>query len=78
MGNTNSILVPFYKTHINNSRQPCALLGFTDNEIFEGDLYDMQLGNWDINSPWELDKQYEAIICTRCAYFAEDPEDFIV
>ena len=38
-----------------------ALLGFSDNKKFEGDLYDLQLGNWDINSDLVLDKKYEKI-----------------
>ena len=42
-----------------------------------GDLYDLQLGNWNINSDWSLEKKYDTIICTRCPYFAKDPEDFI-
>ena len=35
------------------------------------------MGNWDINTDWELKKKYNTIICTRCAYFAKNPEDFI-
>ena len=54
-----------------------ALLGFTNQDYFFGDLYDLQLGNWDINSEWSLPKKYDTIICTRCAYFAKDPKDFI-
>jgi len=41
-------------------------------------LYDLQLGNWNINSEWELPKKYDTIICLRCAYFSKNPEDFIV
>ena len=54
-----------------------ALLGFTNNNFFRGDLYDLQLDNWNINSDWQLSKKYDTIICTRCAYFAKDPEVFI-
>lgn len=78
MGVTNAIIVPFYKGIIRDFDSPVALLGFVDNSIFEGDIYDIQKGNWDINSKWELDKKYNTIICTRCAYFAKDPEDFII
>ena len=53
------------------------MLGFINNNWFQGDLYDQQLENWDINSQWELPKKYDTIICTRCPYFAKDPEDFI-
>jgi len=54
-----------------------ALLGFSDNTKFEGDLYDLQLGNWNINSDWTLNKKYETIICLRVAYFAEKPKEFL-
>jgi len=45
--------------------------------MFNGDLYDLSLGNWEINSEWKLPRKYDTIICTRCAYFAKDPDDFI-
>tara|TARA_R100001082_G_C4358896_1_gene158307 strand:+ start:334 stop:945 length:612 start_codon:yes stop_codon:yes gene_type:complete len=54
-----------------------ALLGFTDNSWSPGDLYDLQLNNWSINSEWGLPKKYDSIISTRCPYFAKDPQDFI-
>tara|TARA_Y100000310_G_scaffold209231_1_gene209819 strand:+ start:2018 stop:2653 length:636 start_codon:yes stop_codon:yes gene_type:complete len=54
-----------------------ALLGFPSNNKFDGDCYDIQLGNWEINSEWNLRKKYDTIICLRVAYFAKDPEDFI-
>ena len=42
------------------------------------DLYDLQLGNWEINSEWNIDLQkYDLVVCTRCAYFSKDPADFI-
>lgn len=54
-----------------------ALLGFTDEKYFQGDLYDLSLGNWNINTKWKLNQKYDSIICTRCAYFAKDPLQFI-
>jgi len=54
-----------------------ALLGFENNQYFNGDCYDLKLGNWNINSEWELDKKYDTIVSLRCPYFAKDPEDFI-
>ena len=77
MGISNSIVVPFYKCHINDLKGDVALLGSSDNNMFDGDLYDLGLGNWEINSEWELSKKYNVIICTRCAYFARHPYDFI-
>jgi len=53
-------------------------MGFTNNDLFQGDLYDRKFSNWEINSEWQLNKTYSTIICTRCAYFSKNPEDFIV
>ena len=77
MGNSDSIVIPFYKRHIGVVKEPVALLGFSNNNHFQGDMYDLSLNNWNINSEWSLDKKYGTIICTRCAYFAKNPKDFI-
>lgn len=76
MGRSNASLIPFYKESIKPEGET-ALLGFTDNNIFEGDLYDLSLGNWEINSEWTLPKKYKTIISTRCPYFAKDPKEFV-
>lgn len=41
------------------------------------DFYDIQLGNWDINSDWDLHRKYDLIVCTRCAYFSREPDIFV-
>jgi len=78
VGRSDNYIIPFYKSII-QARGRVALLGFSNNAWFseDVDLYDMSLGNWDINSEWELDRIYDTIVCTRCAYFAKDPEGFI-
>ena len=76
MGRSNILLFPFYKKFI-KPQGKVALLGFTNNDLFEGDLYDLQSNNWNINSNWELDKKYDTIISLRCPYFSKDPESFI-
>ena len=76
MGRSNIFLFPFYKQHIKPEGE-VALLGFTENGLFEGDLYDLSLNNWNINSDWKLEKKYDTIISLRCPYFANNPEDFI-
>ena len=76
MGRSDPFISNFYKTNIAPIGD-VALLGFTNNNFFHGDLYDLQLNNWDINSESKLDKKYDTIICTRCAYFAKDPEGLI-
>ena len=76
MGRSDPYIYDFYKDHIKPQGE-VALLGFVDNTWFDGDLYDLQLNNWNINDDWELKKKYDTVICTRTAYFAKNPEDFI-
>jgi len=76
MGRSDQFLYPFYGAKIKPVGD-VALLGFTDNRLFQGDLYDQALGNWEINSNWELPKNYDTIICTRCAYFCDSPYYFM-
>ena len=76
MGKSDSILKPWYMCHIKPVGE-VALLGFTNNSWFDGDLYDLGLDNWQINSNWKLDKKYDTIISLRCPYFSKDPQDFI-
>ena len=77
MGRSDTHLGAFYRPHIKLNGD-VALLGDADSiRAPVGDLYDLQLGNWNINSDWSLEKKYDTIVCTRCPYFAKDPEDFI-
>ena len=76
MGKSNQYIIPFYRKHIIEKGET-ALLGFSENSIFEGDLYDLSLDNWNINDDWNLNKKYDTIICTRCAYFSRHPRVFI-
>jgi hypothetical protein len=62
--------IAFLGQHVNNE--------FSD--LFTSKVkhfYDLQLGNWEINSDWYLQQTYDLIICTRCAYFSKDPEIFV-
>ena len=56
--------------------------GFTKQPEFLGvecQLFDQELGNWEINSNFpEGEDVYDAIVCTRVAYFAADPLKLIV
>ena len=61
-----------------------AFLGFSKENNFTRKLqaptrhfYDLSLSNWGINDDWNLSQKYDLIICTRCAYFAKDPQNFI-
>ena len=71
MGKSNQFLEPFYKDII-ETKGDIALLGFQNNKWFPGDLYDLQLNNWEINSDWNLSKNYDTIISLRCPYFAKN------
>lgn len=75
MGNSDKITIPFFKRNIEPVGK-VALLGFSNNNIFDGDLYDITLGNWDINKNWNLKGKYDTIICTRCSYFCKNLESF--
>jgi len=77
MGRSDSILRPFYYNNI-SPKGRVALLGFSNNYMFDGDLYDLSLGNWNINDEnWELNGMYDTIISLRCPYFSKDPSRFV-
>ena len=76
MGRSDPFVFTFYKDNIKPIGRT-ALLGFTDNILFKGDLYDLQIGNWNINSDWRLNRKYDTIISLRCPYFSKEPKKFI-
>ena len=78
MGRSDPFLNDFYRTRI-FLKGDTALLGFLQQGKFDlqGDLYDYQLNNWEINSEWKLKKKYNTIVSLRCPYFAKDPKKFI-
>lgn len=89
MGISDPIIFPKYLEVLQtckSSFDSIAFLGFSsENDLTRSlkskerrDFYDIQLGNWDINSDWILPRKYDLIVCTRCAYFAKSGEDFIL
>lgn len=61
-----------------------AFLGFSGENSFtlgvkaiNRDFYDLSLNNWEINSEWKLNRNYDLIVSTRCPYFSKDPKDFL-
>ena len=65
MGRSDTHLGAFYRPHIKLNGD-VALLGDADSiRAPAGDLYDLQLGNWNINSDWSLEKKYDTIIGER-------------
>ena len=92
MGKSDRFLLPTYGQRIKEwfgtkSFRDVAFLGqVNENELTseiitsgKRDFFDMQLGNWNINdNVWKIDKHsYDFIVCTRCAYFARSPIDFL-
>ena len=44
----------------------------------EKDFFDFSLGNWEINRfPYDIDKKYDLVLCTRCPYFCSNPILFL-
>lgn len=89
MGKSDSIVFPIYfetlKSNVDLSViKSVAFLGFVNENEFTSKIngttrhfYDLALGNWDINSNWNLRQKYDLIVCTRVAYFSKDPTTFI-
>tara|TARA_Y100000310_G_scaffold345124_1_gene461998 strand:+ start:1700 stop:2359 length:660 start_codon:yes stop_codon:yes gene_type:complete len=85
MGKSDQHVFRFYYRQLpRTSYNSAAFLGLSNYNAFtnaitspQKDLYDLQLGNWDINDDWKLKQKYDFIICTRCAYFVKDTSTFI-
>ena len=89
MGKSDAIILPAYTSFIlkNAGRltfDSVAFLGFPGENAFTLSVrsnvrhfYDIQLGNWNINSEWVLQRKYDLIISTRCPYFAENPSSLL-
>jgi len=92
MGKSDNIIFGIYMAKINEwlgtfEFQNIAFLGQAgENPLSEvisstgkRDFFDLSLNNWNINDKdWEIENNsYDLIVCTRCAYFAKNPLDFI-
>ena len=92
MGKSDNIIFGIYMSKINEwlgtlEFQNIAFLGQAgENPLSEvisstgkRDFFDLSLNNWNINDKdWEIENNsYDLIVCTRCAYFAKNPLDFI-
>lgn len=85
MGKSDTFIFPEYISTLSDlTYSSIAFLGFaSENQLtrsLRGSIrhfYDRELGNWEINSSWELIQKYDLIVCTRCAYFSKYPYDFI-
>jgi hypothetical protein len=88
MGKSDEFVFAEYRKLLNNSLpislNSVAFLGFSQENNFTRNFnvstrhfYDLSLGNWNINDAWKLERNYDFIVCTRCAYFCKNPKDFI-
>ena len=89
MGKSDSFVFKEYlnvlNEHNNDSIKSVAFLGFPKENDFTLNIngkirhfYDKSLSNWEINSNWSLLQKYDLIVCTRCAYFSKNPQEFIL
>lgn len=88
MGRSDSFIFQAYRTFLDGKLpdplRSIAFLGFTGENDFTRtlpapvrDFYDIQLGNWDINTSWEFPRKYDLIVSTRCPYFCKTPVDML-
>jgi hypothetical protein len=87
MGRSDPIVFEWYLKNLPKIEpKKIAILGSTTESFVKHaypaskiDLFDIQLGNWDINSSnWKISTDfYDLVICTRCAYFSKNPGTFI-
>lgn len=86
MGRSDDLVFPEYSKILQGIPQlnSVAFLGSKEDNRFTAtlqakrrDFYDLQLGNWNINSDWTLPQKYDLIVCTRCAYFSNSPDVFV-
>ena len=86
MGKSDPIVFNAYKSSLENKTyESIAFLGFGSRSSFtdsisgnQKDFYDLSLNNWEINThPWDINKKYDLVVCTRCAYFSRDPKKFL-
>lgn len=85
MGKSDKFIFPEYSNLLPRLEYgSIAFLGFSSENHFTSivksssrHFYDLSLGNWEINSNWSLQQEYDLIVCTRCAYFSKDPDNFI-
>jgi hypothetical protein len=86
MGKSNELVFPWYVKNLPENAERVAILGSTSDSFVRQkypnaliNLYDIQLGNWDINADvWNIESSaYDLVVITRCAYFSKDPNNLI-
>jgi hypothetical protein len=86
MGKSDPYVFQFYKRQIPEKiYRKVAFLGFSKPNFLTDSIqadqkrfFDLSLGNWNINDQvWNVEDDYDMIVCTRCPYFSKNPKKFI-
>ena len=83
MGKSDPYLVNFYTSFLESNKQYQSVGFFGQKEenfissriiSKERKFYDLSLNNWNINThPYNIEDKFDLIVCTRCAYFSNEP-----
>ncbi len=87
MGKSDPIIFNSYLSILNQQSvyRDVGFFGFVKHNTFtsfieceKAHFYDLELENWNINNfPYNVDKKFDLIVCTRVAYFCRDTEKMI-
>ena len=87
VGKSDPYVFNFYAKLINykKSYKRIAFFGNKESSVFtnwfdaeEKEYFDLELGNWNINTfPYNSNKKYDLIVCTRVAYFSKHPKQML-
>lgn len=86
MGKSDPFVFKFYRSQIPDQiYQKTAFLGFSGPNSFTDSIqshykhfFDLTLKNWNINDvSWDIQDDYDLVVCTRCPYFSKNPKSFI-
>ena len=87
MGKSDPYVFNFYESFFNSKvYKKIGFFGFDQENTFTDKIkstearyfYDISLENWDINSlPYNILEKFDLIVCTRCAYFCQEPNQMI-
>lgn len=87
MGKSDPHLIDFYMSFLEDDKQYNSVGFFGQKEenfissrisSKERKFYDLALKNWNINKhPYNIKDKFDLIVCTRCAYFSNDPQRMI-
>lgn len=87
MGKSDPYVFSWYKKNLPKfDAKNIAILGSTTESFVRDvypnskiDLFDIQMKNWNINdNVWKINENaYDLVVCTRCAFFSKNPQEFI-